>query len=497
MKISNLKKSEVSSKADLILIVQNGVTRTITLKNLLGMLEDSVKRNLASINGVKEQLSRKTVDKNYPSFSTPVVGADPTAHNHLSTKRYVDNSIHNVLRNDGSVKLTSLEFKDLPTDLNDLDVIPKAYADDLLLGVLKTIQVYSEDSFPAAKAGDSFMFTKAFDVFGSDGPEVQEGDIMICIDDSEGGTYSEVGVQFAIINTNVVSATEEEKGILKLASSAGMHELVDDKTAVTPKKFKTAAVNSSLFNRTVIDIADYIAVEKDKGIIAVDARREAITITLPTISSLTHPMLAKYIIKDEFGKADSKSITITAGASNTIDGKNSIKLTQKYQAVSIYNDGKNYYIESNTHAPGVESGILISTGKKYPLGTGSDEVVYSAELDLSQFDVNEGFTVEAFAGFVSANSSRVKIKINNVTITDSAAHTAIADARLFATVLKQGDEDASYTAEFGTKNIITAYTNGTASLDQWSGVVPIEVTVNCSTSAGDAFINSLIVRPLK
>ena len=101
----NIPKTNVSSKADLITIIQNGVQKSITKASLLKHLEDSLTNVSAEISSVKKQLSKKTINKDNPSFSKAISAGEPLKDKDLTTKSYVDNSIFNVVKNDGSTKL--------------------------------------------------------------------------------------------------------------------------------------------------------------------------------------------------------------------------------------------------------------------------------------------------------------------------------------------------------------------------------------------------------
>jgi hypothetical protein len=498
-KITSLPKVSTSTKGDLITIVQGGQVKNIAKKDLLGYLESAINNQSKEIKSLKKKLSRNTIDKSNPTFTTPVKGSSPTANSHLTTKQYVDKSLHNVLRDDGSKPIQNpLSYAASIPSLKDKDLVHKKYADDLLLNVLKNITKYSVNSVPIAKAGECFIMTKAFDVFAGDGPEIQKGDILICLDNSVGGTYSSVGHQFAIINSNVVSASEDNKGIVHIATGDDMETYESDAKAITPLKYKQSLDSSSMYNRTLIDRAAYIVVEEDKGILAVDNRRSACTITLPSVTSLKNPNMFKITIKDEFGQADLKNITIKASGA-TIDSKTQTILSNKYQAVTIYNDGKNYYVENNTHAPDEISEKVIQAGLVYPASTGAAETMYQADIDLSQFDIGQGFVVEV-SGFFAANSETKTVIIDidgNTTVTNATTTAPNSDqftARV--TVIKE----ARYAIAYGYMLLegIAADTYGTNSLNiDWNSVITAKVTANAATTNTDIHIYSMILEPLK
>jgi hypothetical protein len=498
-KISKLPKASSSSNSDLLVIVQGEETKRISKEELLGALQLLSQQNASNIKGLQTQLSKRSINKKSPVFTSPVKASDPIDPKHLTTKEYVDKELHNVLRDDGAKKLINpLEFMKSPSSFKNNELITKKYADDLLLGVLKTIVPYSENSLPAALAGECFMMQTRFDVFSVDGPEVQKGDILICLEDSVGGTYSSVGHQFAIINTNVVSATEVERGIIAIASTEDMEEFSTDEKAITPLKYKNYLEDSSIYNRTVIDRATYNAVEADRGILAVDNRRSASTITLPNVSGLKHPKLFKIVIKDEFGQADVRNITIKA-AGSSIDSKTQIVLANKYQAVTLYNDGKNYYVENNTHAADETSERVMQAGLVHPASAATTETMYQANIDLSQFDIAQGFRVEV-SGFFAANANTKTVILDidgNTTVTN--ATTTAPNSKYFTasvTVLKE----ARYAIAYGAMLLdgIAADTYGTNSLNMdWDTSIVAKVTANAATTNTDVHVYSMIVEPLK
>jgi len=500
-KITSLPKVSTSTKGDLITIVQGGQVKNIAKKDLLGYLESAINNQSKEIKSLKKKLSRNTIDKSNPAFTTPVKGSSPTANSHFTTKQYVDKSLHNVLRDDGSKPIQSpLSYAGAISSLKDRDLVHKKYADDLLLNVLKNITKYSVNSVPTAKAGDCFVMMKGFDVFASDGPEIQKGDLLICLENSVGGMYSAAGSQFAIVNANTVSATEDNKGIAQVANSNDMEIYESDAKIITPLKYKQSLDSSSMYNRTVIDRASYTVVEEDKGILAVDNRRSASVIMLPSVTSLKNPNMFKITIKDEFGQADLKNITIKASGA-TIDSKTQTILSNKYQAVTIYNDGKNYYIENNTHAPDEISSTekVIQAGLVYPVSTGAAETMYQADIDLSQFDIGQGFIVEV-SGFFAANGNTKTVIIDidgNTTVTNATTTAPNGDqftARV--TVIKE----ARYAIAYGYMLLegIAADTYGTNSLNiDWNSVITAKVTANSATTNTDTHIYSMILEPLK
>ena len=238
MKISQLPKTSITSRRDLLTIVQGGVTKTISKSDLLGALESKISSAEAEIKSLKRKLSKRTISKDTPSFNKPIRGVEPTNLQHLTTKNYVDNKLFNTIKNDGSEKiLNNLSYRTHPTEFANTDLVDKKFVDDELKNTLKTVQRSQEmGEYPAASAGECYVFDSDIEVFATDGPEIQAGDLLICIEDSEGGRHGAVGHQFAIVNTNVVFSTEEKAGILKVATEQDLEKLESETSALTPSK---------------------------------------------------------------------------------------------------------------------------------------------------------------------------------------------------------------------------------------------------------------------
>tara|TARA_R110002074_G_scaffold154904_3_gene310611 strand:- start:156 stop:1658 length:1503 start_codon:yes stop_codon:yes gene_type:complete len=498
-KISNLPKASSSSNNDLIVVVQGDKTKSISKESFLGAVERLSTQNASNIKGLQSQLAKKSINKKSPVFTSAVKALDPTDPNHLTTKKYVDKELHNVLRDDGTKKLTTpLAYYKQPSVFSNEDLISKKYADDLLLGVLKTIVKTAANSLPSAAAGDCFIMMEAFGVFAENGPEVQMGDILICIENSKGGSYSSAGHQFAILNTNVVTATEQNSGILKIATDREVEEYSSDASALTPKKLKDSLLSNSFFNRTSINVSSYTVVESDRGILAVDNRRNSCTITLPSITSLKDPEMFKLVVKDEFGQADIRNITVKA-AGSSIDGDTAKHLSNKYQAITIYNDGKNYYIENNTHATTSLSEKVLQAGVVYPSVTGSAETLYQASVDLSDFDLGQGFVVEV-SGFFAANTNTKTLAIEidgTVTVTNTTTSAPNSDffvARV--TVMKEPRYAVAYGYLLLEGIAADTYVTNGLNMD-WSSSIIAKVTANCATAITDIQVYSMLVEPLK
>jgi len=498
IKISKLPQVTSAGSSDSLIIVQNGVTKRISKQSFLDSLQSKVRSTGDQLRTLQSKVSKTSLDKTNPTLSKPLSTKNPVHPSHATTKSYVDNQVNHRVKIDGSSKIVSPLLYDGDFIFKDKNLITKEYADSLLDVALKTVKSLPGNSYPNASAGDVFISVKEYDIFAEDGPALQKGDLLICLTDSAGGAYGAAGSQFAILNTNVVLASEDEAGILKIATDEEARNFSSDITALTPKKFKDSLTESSLYNRTLIDRTTYIVVEEDKGILAVDNRRSACTITLPSVTSLKNPNMFKITIKDEFGQADLRNITIKASGA-TIDSKTQTILSNKYQAVTIYNDGKNYYVENNTHATDEISERLMQAGKVYPAGTGSAETMYSFDIDLSQFDVNQGFSFEVGGQFANnGNTKTVILDVGGNTTVTNATTTAPNDDHFVAkvTILKAARLAVGH--GYMLLEAIAADTFATTTLDlDWSSTITVSVTANCATTATDISILSAILEPLK
>ena len=498
MKISNLPKATRSQKSDLLTIVQGNTTKNISVKDFTKSITKELSKLANELKTTRSSISKKSFDKNNPTLAKNLKIPNPKLPSHAATKSYVDKMSLHTVKVDGTIKMEAPLSYSRSFNLKDKNLVTKEYADGLLDFTLKKVANLNGSSYPKAKAGDVFIAKNAYENFATDGPAIEEGDLIICITNSEGGTYGAAGSQFAILNTNVVSSTETTKGIIKIANDKEVLDFSSDNSALTPKKYKNSLLDSSLYNRTVVDASSYNVLEKNKGIIAVDNRRSSSTITLPSITGLKNPKLFKVTIKDEFGQADLRNITIKSLGS-TIDSKTEIILSNKYQAVTIYNDGLNYYIENNTHAEDEVSQMLAQAGFVRPSATGADEALYSFELDLSQFDQNQGFVLEVSGSTASnGNTKTIKLVIDGNTTVTNATTTAPNGKHFVAkvTVLKEPRYAVAYGHVLFDGIAADTYVDNSLNMD-WTSRVTISAVVNNATALADMFIYSAILQPLK
>tara|TARA_E500000305_G_scaffold103363_1_gene98803 strand:+ start:9543 stop:11132 length:1590 start_codon:yes stop_codon:yes gene_type:complete len=510
---SSAPRTGISSKGDLIDIIQNGVRKQISKIDLLKQLDDAIKSVSAEVKSVKRQVSKRTIDKNSPSFGGPVSASAPRSQNHLATKGYVDSITNNVIKNDGTTALTNnLSYRNAPVSFKDNDVITKKFVDDELKATLKTIQREKGDhGYPKASAGDSFIIEEDNQVFATDGPEVQAGDLILCIENSEGGTHGSVGHQYAIVNTNVVFSTEEKAGILRVATEEDLTYLDAADSALTPEKYKRALELGSEYNRTIVSVPNYSLTEEEKGIIGVDCRRNAVTLTLPSISRLSNPKILKYLIKDEYGNSVKNNITLVTSGGNTIQGGRTYLINSNNASVKLYNDGEDkWYLESNVSSgaetsQGVKTFVTsdINAGEKATT-TGAYESVMTIDVDLREYPIGTGFKVVSHCLAASNGQTKtVAIGIDGNQVLASSLTTTTAPNGVFihheATVLHS---DTPKSIAFGFVMVgvdldaVACGADNSLSID-WDQKITISVDVNNATAASDISVYALQVIPLK
>ena len=510
-KIKDLPRSNKSTRSDLLTILQNGQTKTISKKDLLQELEKSVERVANQIKSVLNNVHTNVRKKNDSRFNTAVIASHPTNKSHLTTKKYVDNSLQNVLKNDGTTKLYKpLSYSKSPVVYQSTDIVDKNFVDNQLKSVLKKIKKNLGNSgYPKASAGDTFVIQAHHNTFATNGPEIQKGDILLCIEDSGGGTHGEVGHQFAIVNTNVVFASQTSAGILRAASVKDVTDLKAEDSALTPYAYRTAQELGSEYNRTTISIPSHTLTEKEKGIIGVDCRRTAVVLTLPSIGRLSNPKIIKYIIKDEFNNSLKNNISIVTAGGDTIQGARVHVINSNSASVKLYNDGKNsWYLESNvSSAAGSESGVKsfltndITNGERVT-STGAYESVMSIDVDLREYPIGTGFKVVSHCSTAAnGNTKTIAIGIDgNQVLASSLTGTTAPNAKFIHHEATFMHTDTAKYFVFGT--IHTGADDTAAGLTNnleidWNTKIKVSVDVNAATATTDVNVYALQIIPLK
>ena len=511
MKISQLPKTVTSSQRDLLTVVQGGVTKTISKRDLLGSLESKIDAANAEVKSLKKKLAKKTISKDTPAFNKPIIGAEPTNIKHLTTKNYVDGKLFNTVKNDGSEKiLNNLSYRTHPKSFANTDLVDKEFVDTELKNTLKTVQRSQEmTQYPQASAGECYVFDSDMEVFATDGPEIQAGDLLICIEDSSGGRHGAVGNQFAIVNTNVVFSTEEKAGILKVATEEDLERLEAEDSALTPQKYKRALELGSEYNRTVVVTPSHTLSESDKGIIGVDCRRNPVRLVLPSIGRLDNPKIVKYIIKDEYSNSLRNNITLETSGGDTIQGARTFLINTNGASVKLYSDSeKTWYVESHvagavSNSQGVKTFVTsdINSGERAS-AAGAYESVMSIDVDLREYPVGTGFKVVSHC-FTAANSNTKTIAIGidgNQVIASSGTGTTAPNAKFVHHEVTVLHSDTPKTMAFGfvmmTQDDTSASLTNTLDID-WNQKITVSVDALNATLATDIKVYALQVIPLK
>ena len=402
-----------------------------------------------------------------------------------------------------------LSYRRSPSSFKSTDVVDKNFVDTELRQVLKKVKKNSGDSgYPKATAGETFIVQKTHTIFATNGPEVQKGDLLLCIEDSAGGTHGEAGHQYAILNTNVVFASESSAGILRAASTKDALDLRAQDAALTPLAYKTAQENGSEYNRTVVDVPTYTLVESEKGIVGVDCRRNTVSITLPSIGRLSNPKVVKYIIKDEHNNSLKNNITLVTAGGNTIQGSRTHIINSNGASVKLYNDGMGtWYLESNVSASaGDSSGVKsfltndITNGEQVT-STGAYESVMSIDVDLREYPIGTGFKVVshcATAGNGNTKTIAIGLDGNQVLASSLTGTTAPNNQFVHHEVTFMHTDTAKYFA-FGfihmTQDDTASGLTNNLEID-WNTKIKVSLDVNVSATT-DVKVYALQVIPLK
>jgi len=513
MKITDLPLASSSSPDDLITIVQGGQTKTITTQTLLSQIAGELSRLTVNVNSLG-RTTTNYVNKSTPFFNNPVTAAEPTNEGHLTTKGYVDNSLFNTVKNDGTTKLLStLSFLNAPelSDNDNLALVHKDYVDRRLRRFLGVPSKFDGAIYPSVTfGGRCFIFTKDYTAFAVDGPEIQSGDILISLEASEGGTHGEVGHQFAIINTNIVFATETSAGILTVASADELlsSKLDSDTSALTPLKYKTALEGLNSHQRKSYAVPNVTLTEDDAGLIAVDTTRNSVTVHLPSITELSNPKLSKFTIKDEKGNAVKNNIIIMPSGGDSMNNALRRIISTDRGAMTFYNDGDSkWYVESTAttdlNTIGAKSVLTddAASGEK-PTTTGEYEAVMTLRVDLREYPIGTGFKIVAHSlAKLNANNKAVAIDVGGVlsvpsTLLGAAPQTFIHQELTIMHSTTPKTFGFGFVSCAGTTTKFMPGLSNTLDLN-WDGTVSISVVVNNTTSADDLGVFALQVIPLK
>jgi hypothetical protein len=506
----NVPRTQVSAKGDLIAVVQNGVEKHISKQDLLKYLDDSISQMASELSTVKRQITKRTLNTAAPKFNTTISAKHPVESRDLTTKQYVDSAMHNVIKNDGTTKLIkNLSYITSPDVFKEEDLVTKKFVDDELKSTLKAVKKEKGTSgYPKASAGESFIIEQDVSVFATDGPEVQAGDLIICVENSEGGEHGAVGHQFAIVNTNVVFSTEEKAGILKVATEQELLDLESEDSALTPYKYKRALELNSEYNRIEVTTPTYTLTESDRGIVGVQSQNHAVVLTLPSIGRLKNAKLVKYLIKDESNSAAKNTITVKTSGGDTVQGSRTFIMSTDGESAKLYNDGTGkWFLESNVSSASAGAGVKtfstidITNGERATT-TGAYESVMAIDVDLREYPKGSGFKIISHCFFAgNGNTKTIAIGVNGTQVLPSSNTGTTAPNAQFChheiTVLNS--DTPQYMAFgfvlIGSDDSATGLTN-TLELD-WNSKITVSLDVNVATAVTDVKVYALQVVPLK
>tara|TARA_R100000734_G_C3315186_1_gene107059 strand:- start:630 stop:2174 length:1545 start_codon:yes stop_codon:yes gene_type:complete len=459
VKITNLERSRASNNGDLLLIVQNNVTKTISKNDFIRSLVQDLGNLSDKFSNLQQLVQKSTVKKRSAKFSTAVSGKEPKLDDHLTTKQYVDGQLRGAVKDIKGTQISNIlkyssNLQDTITDA--FEIVHKHYVDTQVAKTLKVLSEHSTNSFPAASEGDTFLLTESYANFSNTGVEVTPGDMIICTNTSAGGQTA--SSDFVILNTNIGFATEESAGLFYKSSASDILNYDNSLSAITPSDLKVEKEQSATYNHIRISSTAQLLEEKHKGIIGVDTATSAVTLTLPAISTLNLPKFCKYIIKDESNTAGTNNITIDTSSLDSIDGAKTYVINTDGGTVEIYNnDGFWYTIggggsQSSTTSSG--TGIKRYTTDARLFGTTSTSEVAAKTLieDLSQYAPGEGFKIYA-TGSVGSNSASKTIKLDllgSTSVTNTTTGSPTSKSWILeATVLRSQDKGGIPAVVFG------------------------------------------------
>jgi hypothetical protein len=136
--------------------------------------------------------------------------------------------------------------------------------------------------------------------------------------------------------------------------------------------------------KTVLDAATLTLTTAHRGTIAVDyTGAGTCNITLPVISTLTIPLGYEYYIVDTGNNAGTNTITVTAGAGNTVDGGATTTITTDGESMLLANDGNTvWYIKDKDSIASatVQGKVELATTAEAALLTDTTRAVTAAGI---------------------------------------------------------------------------------------------------------------------
>lgn len=133
------------------------------------------------------------------------------------------------------------------------DIVVKQDLDDAIASLSgvsvkapQDLDCSTNPNYPSSETGQSYFVTAPGKIGGAAGINVNIGDTIICkaANGSNGGTQSDVGSEFFILESNRSQATETELGVLALASQTEVNNGTATNKAVVPLTLQTKLNNA-------------------------------------------------------------------------------------------------------------------------------------------------------------------------------------------------------------------------------------------------------------
>jgi hypothetical protein len=391
---------------DMFVQITNYVDGEVT--NLQNQIDDKLDDSGGTVTGIID------MDNNVISN----VGT-PTNGGHATTKTYVDSAIASRLPIDGSspmldnINLGGFRAINMATPAVGTDGANKDYVDSAATGIKEPspIDLSSNPNYPASDARDSYRVTNFGRVGGASGPFVEPGSLIVCHTTNAGGTEAAVGANYFILQSNILDASESDKGKIAIATQTETNNGVDDTKAITAEK---------LNNRTATTTRTGIARIATQG--EVDSGTGANTIVTPeTLSNYPFPTGASDIqafeitlTKAQINDLHNTSVPITA-ADLGLSAHKGAKILRDFCEVAVYDDGTPFVAIDNRVIEIVndysQSVVVINTGLiETPYGAFHD--LRNATLAGIRIANNTGFNIEATGAITGGgDNSFIKIKL--------------------------------------------------------------------------------------
>lgn len=306
------------------------------------------------------------------------------------------------------------------------DIANKGYVDGVLAAndamIYKgTIDASTNPNYPAADAGDTYKISVSGKIGGSSGPNVEVGDMVICINDgSAAGTHATVGANWNIIQVNIdgavvgpASSTDDAIALFngtsgKLIQNSGvtLSGLVDD---------AVAAVDIKSINTTATTAQSTNASEAVKGTGTITLHKIAKTGTYADL--LGKPTIGNAQLTINGGT----DLSITAGGTFTANATSNTTTTLSHSSVTRTNTTNG----STTLSPG-ETATMVdnvsSSATGHVTGTNTKTITLDSSIPRkAAANIGGGSTTWAFShnlGTTDVTASVIDIVDNEVVYAD-------------------------------------------------------------------------------